>query len=265
MQITNKMTSLAISVFIMVALCMAAVGKTTCVDYVTSVNMVAAVSDPAPEIDVIPENVDFDEVSTGSSVMLYAIIFTIAASMAALLLAAVAFWQVLRVSRNVSEERTDAIKPDEKKKLVEAANKIVSLEHRVDSFENRINEHFGQSEGCDAKLNQNAAELQKANQGINRNSAALQETNSRIDAVKRDIESLQQFKDSVEATRSRILDAFSVMKKEIPEEVVTTTEQQTTKPEETSTDTEEIQNQADETKQSEQENPTDYWKYQYPD
>ncbi|MHC4753169.1 MAG: hypothetical protein ACYTFW_25300 [Planctomycetota bacterium] len=265
MQITNKTTCLAMSVFLMATLCMATVGKTIYVDYVTSVNMVTAVSDPVPEIDVAPETVDVGEVSTGSSVMLYATILTIVASMAALLLAAVAFWQVLRVSRNVSKERTDAIKPGEKKKLAEAADKIASLEHRVDSFENRINEHVGQSEGCEAKLNENAAELQKANQGINRNSTALQETNSKIDAVKRDVESLQQFKDSVEATSSRILDAFSVMQTGIPEEVDTTTEQQTVEPEETSTDTEEVQNQANQTKQSEQENPTDYWKYHYPD
>ena len=192
------------------------------------------------------------------------IILTIVASMAALVLAVIAIGLVSKVGRNVSEVRTSTIKPDEKQKLAEVADKIASLEHRLDGFENRINEHVGRLEGYEAKLNENTAKLEKANQGTNRNSAGLQEANGRIDAVIQDVENLQQFKIAIQSTRSRILDAFGITQTEIPAEVSATTEQEISKPEELPTNTEE-QNEAKETKPSEEEGPTDFRRYHYPD
>jgi hypothetical protein len=113
-------------------------------------------------------------------------------------------------------------------------------------------------------LSKNAGELEKANQGINKNSAGLQEADGRIAAVTKDIESLQQFKIAAEATRSRILDAFSVGQAGTPTGVHATTEQETAKSQDTPTNPEEEQNEAQETKQSEEEKSTDSTKYHYP-
>jgi chromosome segregation ATPase len=185
--------------------------------------------------------------------------------MAALVLAVIAIGLVSKVSRNVSEVRTSTIKPDEKQKLAEVADKIASLEHRMEGFENRINEHVGRLEGYEAKLNENAARLEKANQGTDRNSAGLQQANGRIDAVTRDVKSLQQFKTAVQSTRSRILDALGITQTKIPTEISTTTEQETSKPEELPTNAEEEQTEAKETKPSEEEGSTDFRRYHYPD
>lgn len=193
------------------------------------------------------------------------IILTIVASMTALVLAVIAIGLVSKVSRNVSEVRTSTIKPDEKQKLAEVTDKIASLEHRVDGFENRINEHIGRLEGYEAKLNENAARLEKTNQGTNKNSTGLQQANGRIDAVIQDVENLQQFKIAVQSTRSRILDAFGITQTKIPAEVSTATEQEHAKSEELPTNAEEEQNEAKETKPSEEEGTTDFRRYHYPD
>jgi exonuclease VII small subunit len=263
-QITNRIICLTTSVFLMAILCTAVVGKIIDVGDATGANTATDVSDPVPEIDVKPETGDTSEVPTRSSAMLYATILTIVASMTALVLAAIAFWQVSRVTRNMSEARINAVEPGDNKELTEAAGKIASLERRADSFENRINEHVGRLEGYEARLNENAGELEKANQGINKNSTGLQEADGRIAAVTQDIESLQQFKTAVEATRSRILDAFSVAQTGTPTEVRTTTEQETAKPQDTPANAEEEQNEAKETKQPRKESSTDSGKYHYP-
>jgi exonuclease VII small subunit len=185
--------------------------------------------------------------------------------MAALVLAVIALGLVSKVGRNVSEVRTSTIKPDEKQKLADVADKIESLEHRVDGFENRINEHVGRLEGYEAKLNENAAKLERANQKTDRNSTGLQQANDRIDTVIQDVENLQQFKIAVQSTRSRILDALGITQTQIPTEVSETTEQENSKPEELSTSAEEEQAEAKETKPSEEEGPTDFRRYHYPD
>jgi hypothetical protein len=105
------------------------------------------VSNPVPEIDVKPEAEDHSDVSTRSSAMLYTTILAIVASMTALVLTAMAFWQVSKVSRNMREAQMNGVEPEQNKQLAEATEKIASLEHRADSFENRINEHVGRLDG----------------------------------------------------------------------------------------------------------------------
>lgn len=263
-QITNRIVCLTTSVFLMAILCTAVVGKIIDVDDATGANKATGASNAVPEIDVKPETGDYSEVSTRSPKMLYATILTIVASMTALVLAAIAFWQASKVTRSVSEARMNGVEPEQNKQLAEAAEKIASLEHRADSFEKRIDEHAGRLEGYDAKLRECGGEVEKATQAISRNSARLQQTDVRIAAVTKDIESLQQFKIALEATRSRILDAFSVGQAGTPTEVRTTTEQETAKPQDTLTNAEEEPNETKETKQSEEESSTDSGKYRYP-
>ena len=107
--------------------------------------------------------------------------------------------------------------------LSEAADKITSIESRLDGFNTKISVSQNQLMGHDSKLNDHDTLLGQTCQMMGKNAANLTRTVKRIDALEEKYQNLKAFQSAVEQTRSLIIEAFgAIQTKMLPNDILTT-------------------------------------------
>ncbi len=106
--------------------------------------------------------------------------------------------------------------------LSEAADKIKSIESRLDGFNSKITVSQNQLMGHESKLNDHDTLLGQTCQMMGKNAANLTRTVKRIDALEEKYQDLKAFQSAVEQTRSLILEAFgAIQTKILPNDILT--------------------------------------------
>jgi chromosome segregation ATPase len=98
----------------------------------------------------------------------------------------------------------------------EVAQKIASIELRLDGFDNKIAESRNQLTGHESKLNEHDTLLGQAGQMIGKNALGFTQTIQRIQTLEDKVQDLKAFQSTFEQTRNRILDALGAKQAKIP-------------------------------------------------
>ncbi len=242
---------------------LAILGMAFCICNARAADISKAASNQSPVIKSVADSVDSQEVPVGP-LMFYATISTIVASSAALILAVITFAHLAKTNKKISQVQTNPSAISQQQKLTEAIDLISAIEHRLDSLEKRINQRLGQWDKYEERLNAAEAETERAGRRLSQNYTALQQANVRLDAVSRDIEALEMFKDSVRTIRDRIIDAFGPSQTNVQQDAHPVTEVQADEAEKDSVTTDEPKDEIAEADNSNEESATDIMKYYYP-
>ena len=113
----------------------------------------------------------------------------------------------------------------------EIAEKIASIERRLDGFDNKIAASRNQLTGHESKLNEHETLLGQAGQMMGKNALGFTQTIQRIHALEDKVQDLKAFQSTFEQTRNRILDALGAKQAKIPAQNTLTTERKAPKQE----------------------------------
>lgn len=115
--------------------------------------------------------------------------------------------------------------------LAEVADKIESIERHSDELDHKITENYNQLAGQESKLSEHDALLGQAGQMMGEKALDFKQAVQRIHSLEEEFQDIKGFKRAFEQTRNRILNVLGAMLVEMPPQNTPTTEQNNLKEE----------------------------------
>jgi len=133
----------------------------------------------------------------------------VALAFLALLMAVAAIGWIETVSKRLSALSRKVLESKDIEKIIEAGDKMASLESRFAEFENRIHQSQNQLLENERKANEHAATLESAEQMINKQAEGLVQSNQSMKAMADKIQNLEEFQAATEKFGNLLFAALS--------------------------------------------------------